>query len=103
MELVNRLNAGEDVEFNSGQLRRALHSYVYTMPYVQSITVLTSSGRIVFDDLLTGYNTKTSWLDIAGGQPRQALPVLDLAKRDDRIPLAARVLLCRRRSTISFI
>jgi two-component system sensor histidine kinase YesM len=68
VDLVNRLNAGQDVEFNSGQLRRALHSYVYTMPYVQSITVLTKSGRIVFDDLLTGYNTKTSWLDIGGGQ-----------------------------------
>jgi two-component system, sensor histidine kinase YesM len=69
IELVNKLNNGEDIEFNSGQLHRELHSYVYTMPYVQSITVLTSSGRMVFDDLLTGYNTKTSWLDITGGQP----------------------------------
>jgi two-component system sensor histidine kinase YesM len=69
MELVNKVNGGENVEFNSGQLRRALHSYAYALPYVQSIVVLTSSGRMVFDDLLTGYNTKTSWLDVAGGQP----------------------------------
>jgi len=69
IELVNKVNGGENVEFNSGQLRRALHSYAYALPYVQSIVVLTSSGRMVFDDLLTGYNTKTSWLDAAGGQP----------------------------------
>jgi two-component system sensor histidine kinase YesM len=69
IELVNKLNGDENIEFNSGQLRRALHAYAYAMPYVQSITVLTSSGRTVFDDLLTGYNTKTSWLDITGGQP----------------------------------
>jgi len=69
IELANRLNAGENVEFTSGQLHRALHAYAYTMPFVQSITVLTSSGRMVFDDLLTGYNTKSSWLDRAGDQP----------------------------------
>ena len=69
IELVNKVNDGENEEFYSGQLRRALHSYAYAMPYVQSIVVLTSSGRMVFDDLLTGYNTKISWLDIAGGQP----------------------------------
>lgn len=69
IELVNKLNEGENSEFISGQLRKSLHAYVYAMPYVQSIIVLTSSGRMVFDDLLTGYNTKTSWLDIAGGQP----------------------------------
>ncbi len=67
--LVDELNGGENAEFISGQLRRSLHAYMYAMPYVQSITVLTSSGRMVFDDLLTGYNTMTSWLDIAGGQP----------------------------------
>ena len=69
IDLVNKVNDGENQEFYSGQLRRALHSYAYAMPYVQSIVVLASSGRMVFDDLLTGYNTKTSWLDIAGGQP----------------------------------
>jgi two-component system sensor histidine kinase YesM len=69
IDLVNKVNDGENEEFYSGQLRRALHSYAYAMPYVHSIVVLTSSGRMVFDDLLTGYNTKTSWLDTAGGQP----------------------------------
>ena len=71
IDLVNKVNGGDNVEFNSGQLRRALHSYAYAMPYVQSIVVLTSGGKMVFDDLLTGYNTKTSWLDTAGGQPSQ--------------------------------
>ena len=46
IELVNKVNGGENVEFNSGQLRRALHSYAYALPYVQSIVVLTSSGRM---------------------------------------------------------
>ncbi len=69
IELIDKLNAGENVEFYSGQLRKALHAYAYTMPYIESITVLASGGRMVFDDLLTGYNTMTSWLDVAGGQP----------------------------------
>ncbi len=71
INLVDTLNGGANVEFISGQLRKALHAYVYTLPYIESIIVLTSSGRMVFDDLLTGYNTKTSWIDIAGGQPAE--------------------------------
>jgi two-component system sensor histidine kinase YesM len=66
---MKKLNAGEDIEFTSGQLRRALHTYIYTMPYVQSIAILTSSGRMVFDDLLTGFNTKISWLDTSTDRP----------------------------------
>jgi two-component system sensor histidine kinase YesM len=69
IELIGKVDAGDNAEFNSYLLRRALHAYVYTMPYVQSITVMTGGGSLVFDDLLTGYNTKTSWLDVTGGQP----------------------------------
>lgn len=69
IDLMERLNAGEDVEFTAGQLRRVLHTYIYAMPYVQSIAVLTAGGRMVFDDLLTGYNTKSSWLDASGDRP----------------------------------
>ena len=69
IRLIDEIEAGADVEFNSSLLRRTIHTYVYTMPYVQSITVLTSGGHMVFDDLLTGYNTKTSWIDVTGGQP----------------------------------
>jgi two-component system sensor histidine kinase YesM len=69
IDLMKELNAGENIEFTSGQLRRALHTYIYTMPYIQSIAVLTSSGRMVFDDILTGYNTKTSWLDASTDRP----------------------------------
>jgi two-component system, sensor histidine kinase YesM len=84
IELVNALNGGENVEFVSGQLRRSLHAYVYTMPYVQSIAVLTSSGRMVFDDLLTGYNTMTSWLDVAGGRPAKLFQAI-LSQNDTRV------------------
>jgi len=84
IELVNALNGGENVEFNSGQLRRSLHAYVYTMPYVQSIAVLTSSGRMVFDDMLTGYNTMTSWLDIAGGRPAKLFQAI-VSQNDTRV------------------
>jgi two-component system sensor histidine kinase YesM len=69
IDLMERLNEGQDVEFTTGQLRRVLHSYIYAMPYVQSIAVLTDGGRMVFDDLLTGYNTKSSWLDASGDRP----------------------------------
>lgn len=71
IELIAKIDAGENAEFNSYLLRRALHAYVYTMPYIQSLTVMTSGGNLVFDDLLTGYNTKASWLDVTGEQPAQ--------------------------------
>jgi two-component system, sensor histidine kinase YesM len=68
IDLMKRLDEGENVAFTSGQMRRALRTYSYAMPYVQSLAVLTASGRMVFDDLLTGYNTKSSWLDASGGR-----------------------------------
>lgn len=80
IDLMKRLNAGEDVEFTAGQLRRALHSYIYAMPYVQSLAVLTASGRMVFDDLLTGYNTKSSWLDSSGDRPRAFFRIISASR-----------------------
>jgi len=69
VQMVNHIDDDNDVEFYSGQLRRLLHSFVYTMPYICSITIITSNGKIVFDDLLTGFNTRNSWLDVSNERP----------------------------------
>jgi two-component system sensor histidine kinase YesM len=71
VKLIDNINAGNELEINNSQLRHVLHEYIYTMPYIQSITILMSSGNMVFDDVLTGYNTKTSWLDTSDDRPEK--------------------------------
>ena len=71
VHLIDNINIGKDLEINNSQLRHMLHEYIYTMPYIQSITILMKNGAMVFDDVLTGYNTKTSWLDTSGDKPVQ--------------------------------
>lgn len=63
VELVDRINAGEDVANNRKLLRRMLRGLFYTKDYVKSISIVTESGELVFYDQLTASMTRTSWLD----------------------------------------
>lgn len=63
VELVDKINAGEDVASNRQMLRRALRGMVYTKDYVKFITVITDSGELVFYNQLTSATTRTSWMD----------------------------------------
>lgn len=63
VELVDRINAGEDVAGNRKLLRKTLRGLFYTKDYVKSISIITESGELAFYDQLTASTTQTSWLD----------------------------------------
>ncbi|MCI8381056.1 MAG: sensor histidine kinase [Lachnospiraceae bacterium] len=63
VELVDRINAGEDVANNRKQLRKTLRGLFYTKDYVKSILIITESGELAFYDQLTASTTQTSWLN----------------------------------------
>lgn len=63
VDLIEKINQGEDVSVCKNQLRRTLHGLFYTKEYIKSISVLTENGTLVFYDLLTGSSTENSWLD----------------------------------------
>lgn len=63
VDMIDKINLGEDVSVNKNQLRRTLHGLFYTKEYIRSISVLTENGTLVFYDLLTGSSTQNSWMD----------------------------------------
>lgn len=63
VELIDKINQGEDVSVCKNQLRRMLHGFFYTKDYIKSISVVTADGTLVFYDLITGSSTKNSWID----------------------------------------
>ncbi len=63
VELVDRINAGEDVANNRKLLRKTLRGLFYTKDHVRSISIITESGELVFYDQLTASTTQTSWLN----------------------------------------
>ena len=63
VELVDKINAGEDVANNRKLLRKMLRGLFYTKDYVKSISIITESGELVFYDQLTASTTQTSWLN----------------------------------------
>ena len=63
VELVDKINAGEDVANNRKLLRKTLRGLFYTKDYVKTISVITESGELVFYDQLTASTTSTSWMD----------------------------------------
>jgi len=66
VDMVDRINEGEDIPEMTGRLRRTLRGMFYTKEHIKCITVITDSGRIVFYDLLTGSATQTSWMASIG-------------------------------------
>lgn len=63
VELVDMINAGEDVANNRQMLRRTLRGLFFTKDYVKFISVITDSGELVFYNQLTSATTRTSWMD----------------------------------------
>lgn len=61
--MIDKINQGKELSVTKNQLRRTLHGLFYTKEYIQCISILTENGTLVFYDLLTGSNTRNSWLD----------------------------------------
>lgn len=66
VELVDKINADQNTAVSINQLRRTLQGLAYVKPYIQSITVITDSGKMVFYDKLTAATTKNAWIDTVG-------------------------------------
>lgn len=63
VELIDKINRGEELAVSKKQLRRTLHGLFYTKEYIKCITVITENGTLVFYDLLTGSSTRDSALE----------------------------------------
>lgn len=63
VELVDKINAGEDIANNRKLLRKTLRGLFYTKDHVKSISIITDSGELIFYDLLTASTTDLSWMD----------------------------------------
>ena len=63
VELVDKINRGEDVANNRKLLRKTLRGLFYTKDYVKSISIITDSGELIFYDLLSASTTDISWSD----------------------------------------
>ncbi len=48
IDLVRKLNSGENIIVNKNQLQRKMRGFFYTKEYVRSITVVTRNGTRVF-------------------------------------------------------
>lgn len=71
VDLVRKINKGENLSVTKNQLRRELRGLFYTKDYVRSISVITEDGTVVFYDMLTGSTTQNSWMDGLGMTERE--------------------------------
>ena len=62
IDLVNKLNKGEDIVVSKNQLQRKLRGFFYVKDYIRSITVVTRNGTLVFWDAITGSSAQSSWM-----------------------------------------
>ena len=62
VELVDKINAGEDIANNRKLLRKTLRGLFYTKDHVKSISIFTDSGELIFYDQLTASTTDLSWM-----------------------------------------
>lgn len=63
VELVDKINAGEDIANNRKLLRKTLRGLFYTKDHVKSISIITDSGELIFYDQLTASTTNLSWME----------------------------------------
>ena len=63
VDLVDKINEGEDIANNRMLLRNSLRGLFYTKDHVKSISIITSSGELIFYDQLTASTTDLSWMD----------------------------------------
>ncbi len=86
VNLVDKINAGEDVANNRQMLRKTLRGLFYTKDYVKSISVITDSGELAFYDQLTASNTRTSWMDSISMSQEQLYRTISSDNRTHIIP-----------------
>ncbi len=91
VELVDQINAGEDVAINRKLLRKLLRGLFYTKDYVKSISVISASGELVFYDQLTASTTRTSWMDSFSGSQEELYEEISSDNKTHLIPTGGRM------------
>lgn len=91
VELVDKINTGEDVANNRQMLRKTLRGLFYTKDYVKSISVITDSGELVFYDQLTASTTRTSWMDSISMSQEELYRVISSDNKTHLIPTGSEV------------
>ena len=91
VDLVDKINAGEDVANNRQMLRKTLRGLFYTKDYVKSISVITDSGELVFYDQLTASTTRTSWMDSISMSQAQLYRAISSDNKTHLIPTGKEV------------
>lgn len=81
VNLVEKINEGEELSINKKQLRKTLRGLFYTKEYIKSITIITQRGEVIFYDLLTGSMTKNSWLDNFGMEKQEIYEAVSVDNR----------------------
>ena len=71
IDLVDKLNNGEDIVVSKNQLQRKLRGFFYVKEYLRSITVVTTNGMVVFWDSITGSSAQNSWMQSYGLNSRE--------------------------------
>lgn len=66
VNLINKINCGENLVVSKNQLRRTLRGYFYAKDYIRDISVITEDGTLVFYDSITGSVTRSSWIPTLG-------------------------------------
>ncbi len=69
VKYVNNLNYDEDRSVAINNLRKMLQEIANVEDYIQSVTIITEGGEIVFFDKIAPYSIKTSWMDNIGTTP----------------------------------
>ncbi len=62
VDLVDKIDADQDLAVSRNQLRRALRGLASVKPYIQCITVITNNGTTVFYDKLASPTANIKWL-----------------------------------------
>lgn len=62
VELVDRINANDNLAVSRNQMRRTLRAIANVKEDIQSVTIITASGDVIFYDKLTAATTANSWL-----------------------------------------
>lgn len=71
LQLIKKINCGEDLVVSKNQLKRILRGYLYAKDYIRDISVITRNGTLVFYDSITGSTTRSSWIPRLGLRPEE--------------------------------
>lgn len=86
IDLVRKLNSGENIIVNKNQLQRKMRGFFYTKEYVRSITVVTRNGTRVFWDGIIGSSAQSSWMNSYGLNSRELYEKISNSKQPCLLP-----------------